>query len=231
MNRSRQSIQLASAWVSKQTFTRCLGDAEAPASSKRLAAAASGPQPSSTASAPTPNQTFSSAPLSSSPSPSSSSSPLVLVCLKFSSPPLNTQDWCGFGLRVDETVFSSPSHNMTHNIWSRWEVAFHGTKVATASEILHSADWQLQARSHDTVWLRTSSYQPWAHPSWLSTWLPSKPNLQVSEHTVHVLQLPLGVHVLYCDTVEFESHRISVAFQLRQEPGTYDGNGRRTSAR
>ena len=117
--------------------------------------------------------------------------------------------WCCFGLQVDESEFRS------RRVWEDWNVSFHGTKVATAREILQS-DWQLLKPGDETpsgyqIPIRPGHVLPDTVPGFDPNQIFTSPSIKYCCYRTP----------LYCDTVGFEDHSISVAFQLRQQPDTY----------
>jgi hypothetical protein len=109
-------------------------------------------------------------------------------------------------------------------IWEDWDVAFHGTKKDTAVEVLKS-DWQLLLPGD----VAPSGYQIPIRPGHIGGTF-ERTNSFTGEREefdpVQVFTSP-SIHYcaygrVYCDRTTFEGQQYQVAFQLRQEPETYD---------
>ena len=131
--------------------------------------------------------------------------------------------WCGLGLMISSEEFKR------RRIWEDWDVAFHGTKKDTAVEVLKS-DWQLLLPGDVTP----SGYKIPIRPGHIGATF-ERANSFTGEREefdpVQVFTSP-SIHYcaygrVYCDRTTFEGQQYQVAFQLRQEPGTY-GIGQET---
>jgi hypothetical protein len=131
--------------------------------------------------------------------------------------------WCGLGLLIDAGEFKR------RGIFSDWDVAFHGTKKDTAMAVLKS-EWQLLMPGEVTA----SGYELPIRDGHITAPF-DRPNDFTGEREefdpVQVFTSP-SIHYcayedFYCDRTRFEGRQYQVAFQVRQEPGTY-GIGQET---
>jgi hypothetical protein len=108
-------------------------------------------------------------------------------------------------------------------IFEEWDVAFHGTKKDTAVALLES-EWQLLMPGEVTA----SGYELPIRPGHITATF-ERDNLFTGEREqfdpMQVFTSP-SIHYcsygsVYCDRTTFEGHEYQIAFQLRQEPGTY----------
>jgi len=142
-------------------------------------------------------------------------------------PYLVPKGWCGFSLAVDDHAFTRSE------VWDKWHVAYHGTTMETAKNILDSPEWQLLQPGDKTpkgfeIPIRqghiTRSFERTnRHTNATEHFDPGRqvftsPSIKYCAYGTEAQGAHRGV---YCDIVEFEGHRFCVAFQVRQQPSTY----------
>ena len=125
--------------------------------------------------------------------------------------------WCGFGLKIDAGDFSRRGT-------FGWDVAFHGTKKETAVEILKD-DWQLLMPGEVT----SSGYEIPIGAGHIKRKF-SRTNLFTKKlEDFDPVQVYTSPSIRYCaygevyvDQTTFQGHKYEVAFQLRQQTGSYN---------
>ena len=126
--------------------------------------------------------------------------------------------WCGFGLQIDAAEYKR------RKIFDDWHVAFHGTKKDTAVELLRS-DWQLLMPGEVTP----SGYKLPVRDGHIKKAFRRQNRFTKMEEEFDPVQIftSPSIHycdysTVYCDETFFQGRKYRVAFQLRQQPGSYE---------
>jgi hypothetical protein len=108
-------------------------------------------------------------------------------------------------------------------VFKEWHVAYHGTKKATAVDIL-SGDWQLLMPgdvTHSGITIPIGEHHIEGSSERINAYTGKDetfdPKQVFTSPSIHYC----AYKTVYCDRTQFDGCEYQVAFQLRQEPDTY----------